>query len=160
MSTRPNWFRAVVAIFVLTFVSLTVQIYSQDLKISNSDSDPVEKGLVEELFPYAMKSVGPESADLITAGTYAFLAQTSIGLEDMSAGTTQLVGGALDDNASPVTNIGFDFWYDGVRHSQFSVNANGLARLGSTVATGSFNNTTEGLNTTVNAPKIAAYHED
>ncbi len=75
----------------------------------------------------------PGSADLITAGTYAFLAQTSISLEDMSSGTTQLVGPSSDDTASAVTNIGFDFWYDGVRQTQFSINANGLARLGSTV---------------------------
>jgi hypothetical protein len=33
----------------------------------------------------------------------------------MSSGTTQLVGPGLDDTASAVTNIGFDFWFAGTR---------------------------------------------
>ena len=61
---------------------------------------------------------------------------------------------------SAVTNIGFDFWYDGVRFSQFSVNANGLARLGATAVGTTFNNSTSGLDTVTNAPKIAPYFED
>jgi hypothetical protein len=78
----------------------------------------------------------------------------------MSTGTTQLVAALQDDTVSSVTNIGFDFWFDGVRHSQFSVNANGLARLGSTVVAGTFNNSTTGLDNVTNAPKIAPYFED
>ena len=72
--------------------------------------------------------------DLITAGTYPFTSASGVALEDMSSGTTQLVGPSQDDTASPFTNIGFDYWYDGVRTSQFSVNANGLLRLGPTVS--------------------------
>lgn len=164
MSTRPNWFRVVVAVFVLAFTSLTVRIHSQELRISNIEPpDRVEKGLMQELFPYAMKSAPaePGSADLITAGTYPFSVQTGVALEDMSSGTSNLLfGPALDDNASLVTNIGFDFWYDGVRQSQFSVNVNGLARLGATAVGTNFNNSTDGLGTTLNAPKIAPYFED
>ena len=57
--------------------------------------------------------------DLITAGTYPFTSAAGVALEDMSSGTTQLVAPSVDDTASPVTNIGFDFWYDGVRATQF-----------------------------------------
>jgi hypothetical protein len=70
--------------------------------------------------------------NLVTATSYPFTATTGVALEDMSTGTTQLVAASQDDTASAVTNLGFDYWYDGVRFTQFSVNANGLMRLGAT----------------------------
>ncbi len=163
MSTGSVRFHFVFALIVVIFVGLSVRTYSQELRIdSNVEPDRAEKQLIDELFPYALKSPAddPVSANLITGGTYAFSVQTSISLEDMSSGTTQLVGPNSDDTASPVNNIGFDFWYDGVRHAQFSVNANGLARLGSIAVGTTFNNSTSGLDTTTNAPKIAPYFED
>src|ERR1041384_216397 len=97
--------------------------------------------------------------DLITATTYGFANASAVALEDMSSGTTQLVAANLDDTASAVTNLGFDFWYDGVRFTQFSVNANGLCRLGSAAVSTSFDNSTAFASTT-NAPKIAPYFDD
>ncbi len=97
--------------------------------------------------------------DAITAGTYAFAALAGVSLDDMSTGTTQLVAAGVDDTASPVTNIGFDFFYDGVKATQFSVNANGLARLGPVAVSTAFNNAT-GFATTTNAPKIAPFFDD
>ena len=97
--------------------------------------------------------------DLITATTYAFTNASAVALEDMSIGTTQLVAANLDDTASLVNNMGFEFWYDGVRFTQFSVNANGLCRLGSTAVSTSFDNSTA-FNSTTNAPKIAPYYDD
>lgn len=94
---------------------------------------------------------------MITAGTYFFSTQTVVLLEDMSSGTIQLVGPSIDDTASAVTNIGFDFFYDGTRYTKFSVNANGLARLGATVVGTTFSNS---LATTTNAPKIAGFFDD
>ena len=93
----------------------------------------------------------------ITATTYPFTSASGVALEDMSSGTTQLVAANLDDSASSLTNIGFDFWYDGVRMSQFSANANGLCRLGSTVIDTAFTNA---LASTTDAPKIAPYWDD
>ncbi|MFL6253855.1 MAG: beta strand repeat-containing protein, partial [Pyrinomonadaceae bacterium] len=80
-----------------------------------------------------------------------------VALEDMSSGTTQLVAASLDDNASAVTNIGFEYWYDGVRATQFSANANGLLRLGATAVSTGFTNS---LGSTTDAPKIGAYWDD
>jgi peptidase C25-like protein/fibronectin type III domain protein len=97
--------------------------------------------------------------NLVTATTYPFTSAAGVALEDMSTGTTQLVGANLDDTASAVTNIGFDFWYDGVRFTQFSVNANGLSRLGGTAVSTAFDNSTT-FNSTTNAPKIAPYFDD
>ena len=96
-------------------------------------------------------------AQVISATTYQFTAGTAT-LEDMSSGTVQLVGQTLDDTASPLTQIGFEFLHNGVRQTLFSVNANGLMRLGPTLVTTSFDNTT--FNSTTNAPKIAPYFED
>ena len=72
---------------------------------------------------------GLGNAQTISSTTYPFTNSTGATLEDMSTGTTQLLAADLDDNASAVTNIGFDFWFVGVSQSQFSVNANGLCRL-------------------------------
>lgn len=105
--------------------------------------------------------LGASGFEAITATTYAFAATTAA-LEDMSTGTTQLVGPGLDDTASAVTNIGFDFWYDGARYNQFSCNANGLCRLGGAAVSTSFDNAsaTTGFASTTNAPKIAPYYDD
>ncbi len=62
---------------------------------------------------------------------YTFTTATDDSLTDMT-GSTHLLGGDLDDIASPVTNIGFDFFFQGVRYGQFSVNDNGALRLGPT----------------------------
>src|SRR5258708_7876308 len=95
--------------------------------------------------------------ELVTAGTYPFTSTSAVALEDMSSGTTQLLGAGLDDNASPVTNIGFDYWYDGLRSTQFSVNANGLLRFGATQVSTGFANS---LASATDAPKIGAYWDD
>src|SRR6185436_19128211 len=53
-------------------------------------------------------------------------------LTDMSSGTTQLLAANIDDTASALTNIGFDFFFQGARFTQFSINENGVLRLGAT----------------------------
>ena len=151
-------FRVIFYILAILLTAFNANIFAQDAAealqrdggIGLESKDDVKSQIPEEVF----------SNNLITAGTYAFTSAAGVALEDMSTGTTQLVGASADDTASAVTNIGFDFWYDGVRFTQFSVNANGLARLGATVVTTSFNNSSEGLGTVTNAPKIAPYFED
>ena len=101
--------------------------------------------------------VPPPSPNLITATAYPFTSAAAVALENMSSGTTQLVAPDQDDTVSAVTNIGFDFWYDGVRFTQFSVNANGEARLGGTAIGTTFTNT---LASVTDAPKIAPYWDD
>lgn len=47
------------------------------------------------------------------------------------------VGGfSQDDNRSNATNIGFDFWYNGVRYTQFSVSTNGYMDFSNSTADG------------------------
>ena len=62
-----------------------------------------------------------------------------------------------DNQASPVASIGFDFWFMGQKYDQFSVDENGLLRLGSTVITPENVND---FSSSVNAPIIAGYWDD
>jgi hypothetical protein len=92
---------------------------------------PLPKEKADALF-VATTPAQPELAipnAIEVAGNYAFNTGTTGSLTDMSAGTTQLVGANLDDTASAVQNNGFDFYFQGVRFSQFSANSNGLIRL-------------------------------
>ncbi len=103
------------------------------------------------------RSDSTPSPNAITAVTYAFTASSGASLEDMSSGTTVLMNADADDFASAVTPIGFDFWYDGVRQTQFSINANGLMRLGVAAVSTAFSNA---LTATANQPQIAPYWDD
>ena len=173
MSNRPKWFSSVVAVLVFTvFVSsiLVAKLNAQDLlgpvsasgeksKWTNDES----KGIVDDLFPVMSGKpfmIGSESSDLINATTYPFTPLTAVSLEDMASGTTQLVAASQDDTASAVTNIGFDVWFDGVRYTQFSVNANGLMRFGPTVVGNAASGRTNDWATTTDQPKVAAYWDD
>src|SRR5262245_12014093 len=52
-----------------------------------------------------LMGAGAASAQTISATTYPFTNATGATLEDMSSGTTTLLGPNLDDNASLVANI-------------------------------------------------------
>src|SRR5437868_9455312 len=91
------------------------------------------------------------------SANYSLTTNATGSLVDMSSGTTQLLGTLQDDAASAVTNIGFDFWFMGTRYTQFSVNSNGLLRLGSTVVT---TTTNTALGTTATTPYISAFSFD
>lgn len=92
-----------------------------------------------------------------STANYTFSSATNGSLTDMSSGTTQLVGASSDDGASVLTNIGFDFIFMGVSYNEFSVNANGLLRLGSTVINTAYTND---LSSATNVPQIAPYWDD
>ncbi|HXC04158.1 MAG TPA: G8 domain-containing protein, partial [Bacteroidia bacterium] len=73
---------------------------------------------------------------------YSVTRATGIAYSSIS-GTGSPLGGwrnagalPLDDNRSIATNIGFDFWYDGIRYTQFSVSTNGFLDLSASAATG------------------------
>ncbi len=63
---------------------------------------------------------------------YSFSTATNASLTDVSSPTGSLVGASQDSYASSVTNIGFDFWFNGILYTQFSASSNGLIRFGST----------------------------
>src|SRR5204862_2954985 len=96
----------------------------------------------------------PAAAQTIDATSYPFTSVPGAALEDMSSGTTQLIGPDLDNAVSTVVPTGFEFWFAGVRPTSFSVNSNGLLRLGATVVTGAPTNKIESVLT---APPTAHY---
>ena len=92
-----------------------------------------------------------------STANYTFASATTASLTDMSAGTSSLVNSSQDDTPSSVTSIGFDFYFMGTRYSQFSVNANGLFRFGSTVVGSTYTNT---LSTGTDLPLLAPFWDD
>jgi len=116
-------------------------------------TDPVEKK-VEAPAP---EVDGTPSSNLIAVTTYAFSNSSGNALEDMSSGTSLLLAADTDDASSTIAPIGFDFWFDGVRQTLFTANANGLIRLGvAPVANTGTNSVTD---TTVQ-PSIFPYWDD
>lgn len=76
---------------------------------------------------------------------------------------------AQDDNRSDFTDIGFDFWYNGTRYSQFSVSTNGFMDFSNSTDDGGpvpdafgFNNTAFTNANMANAtrPAIAPFYDD
>ncbi len=94
----------------------------------------------------------------INSTTYPFTASSGAVLEDMTSGTTQAVGSGNDDGSSGLVNIGFDYWFNGVRYTQLDINANGIVRLGTTMASSSWTNAF-GSGAT-QTPAIAPYWDD
>ena len=68
---------------------------------------------------------------------YNFTNSSTESLTDMSASATDLLVPASPDGEfiSTLAPIGFDFWVMGNRYTHFSVNSNGLMRLGKTQIT-------------------------
>lgn len=66
------------------------------------------------------------------ADRYLFQTNTSSALVDMSSGTQNLIGANQSSVTSAVTPIGFGFWFMGCYYTDFTVNANGILRLGTT----------------------------
>jgi hypothetical protein len=106
------------------------------------------------IFPLLFINMSLFSQTLINGVTYRFNAANTgpVGIV-----ATQLIGPNSDDVASAVTNIGFDFWFAGTKYTQFSVDENGLMKLGNTPITPEPVNN---MASATNLPKIAAYWDD
>jgi len=149
---KPLWIVVVItAVFALMTVNALMQSSSQNaVNTAEARFDPAqssigkegnnlppekEQGQANPATPVNTEGqVVPQAAEV--ASNYTPSTVTTASLTDMSAGTTQLVGANLDDTPSAVTNIGFDFYFQGTRFSQFSANSNGLIRLGAVAVQG------------------------
>lgn len=90
------------------------------------------------------------------ASSYVASTGTGAVLETMNSPQT-LIFSASDDVSSAVQNIGFNFAFNGTAFTNFSVNSNGLLRLGNTVVSTAAINI---LASTNDNPKIAPYWDD
>jgi CSLREA domain-containing protein len=135
------------AIFSLLLLLLGVPAYMQSLQEGEStETPPVEKANfknqkvqlkskadIEAAGQRVEQDVAVEPSAISATTNYTFTTATNASLTDMTGSVSPaLVLADQDDTASAVTNIGFDFYFQGVRFTQFSVNSNGLMRLGST----------------------------
>lgn len=120
---------AAIVLFV-AIASININIVAQSLNNEAVEANPAqieEKGkVIKEEF-----SIPDNTSDLATSNAYVFNTTTSGSLTDMT-GSTQLIGSINDDAASPVTNLPFEFYFMGVRYTQFSASSNGYIRLGGT----------------------------
>ena len=92
------------------------------------------------------------------SANYGFSIQAGIALEDMSSDTTELIAPGTDNNNSIVTSTGFLFRFLGNTVTNFSVNGNGVMRMGAAPIAGT-NNINQTV-TTANAPRIMPYWDD
>jgi hypothetical protein len=143
-----------IVIFALVLFSSAIYTHAQE--ISSPDAGTLTRSGKPERDPNAGKEGGGPD-NLITASTYAFSVQSGIGLEDMSSGTTQLIGPGTEDNNSQLAQIGFLYRFDGGFYTTFGVNGNGFARLGAVPTLASFSNS---ISSTANSPKIMPYWDN
>jgi hypothetical protein len=120
------------AVFNLSVLAQTESLERFDIKTMTGGKG--DKPKEEQVIATKSDFVFDEIAQ---SASYSFATTTTGSLTDMSSGTTSLVASNLDDTASSLTNIGFDFYFMGVRYTQFSVNENGVLRLGATAQAGS-----------------------
>ncbi|MFN5421917.1 MAG: discoidin domain-containing protein, partial [bacterium] len=113
-------------------------------------------GMMKRGFALLMLTMLSFSAGFAQINNYRFESGTTT-YADITGGTTIVNAGSTVGAASTVRNIGFTFNYLGVNYTQFSANAAGLVRLGSTAVT------TESANaivSTTNTPKLMPWWDD
>ena len=91
---------------------------------------------------------------------YGFTHASNASLTDMSSGSVNLLIPATETGefVSTIAPIGFDFWLMGICYTQFSVNSNGLMRLGKTAVTNASVNSA--ANSTSNSSALYAFWDN
>ena len=84
---------------------------------------------------------------------YTFLTETGGDLYDMTS-STQVLGKQLDEQKSTVASIGFDFYFERNLYTSFSVESNGLMRLGGTQISVEYYNI---ITSSTNRPKLSTF---
>lgn len=84
------------------------------------------------VFTAKAQSIANYSTLLSTGVAYGSIATTGIPFGNWR----NTAAFSQDDNRSDFTDIGFDFWYNGVRYTQFSVSSNGFIDFSNSTANG------------------------
>ena len=172
MKTKINHLTSKGAVFAASFLTLlAVSVFavtpaqgaSQPSVSAASKDGDVELNAKSDQVPGKPGEVAPAEvssafSQLNHGHDLSFQHRPARGLDDMSTGTTTLVAASSDDGNSVLTNIGFDFWYDGVRFTTFGANANGFIGWAQLLPPVRLTNTV--FDTTTNAPKIAPFWDD
>lgn len=111
------------------------------------------------LFAITLFLTGNVFAQLINGVTYRFN-----GANTTTAGVTPvipyLIGSGADNAVSPITDIGFDFWFAGTLYTKFSVTEDGLMKLGNSGDPAIIQEPVNSIGSSTNLPKIAPYWDD
>lgn len=139
---------AVIAFFIVgTFFASGAQAQTLDVLKDSASQTKTFKEVIEN--------------NIVNSTTYPYITNSDGTLNTMTTGTTQLIPAGSDDIASAVANIGFTFRFDGVNYTQFSVNSNGMMKLGSTAVSNSrFNEDFPTAITASDYPMLTAYWDD
>jgi uncharacterized repeat protein (TIGR01451 family) len=132
-------FRFIVVSVALALFTSTLAVIGQDVaeRINPKGGDRIDKkGEPTEWVATGEVESATNAPEL--TDNYVFATNTSGTFTDMT-GSTQSVAAGQDDTAGPNTPIGFEFWLNGVRYTQFNATSNGMIALSSTgtTATGS-----------------------
>lgn len=140
-------------LLILTFTSL----HAEDRKRSVAALPEMFTGDWRPALPPVLEGVD-EGDSLIAASTYPMTVLGGWPLEDMSAGTTQLIGPGTDNDNSALSPIGFTFRMDNLNSTTFSANGNGFIVLGRLPAGASSVNDLNAV--AVDNPKAAPFWDD
>lgn len=106
---------------------------------------------------YAAAQPNPPTPLPDVAANYIYSTATGTSLDAMSGSTVALSTG-IDDGTADTLNIGFTFHFAGADYTKFSVNANGVMKLGNTALGSGYFSNNLGLGT-IN-PKLAPFWDD
>lgn len=98
-------------------------------------------------------------AQTISSTTYPRTVSSGVSLVSYTSLST-LIGSGRDDTNSSLANIGFDFWFNGVRYTEFGVSANGYLSLGSAPNATGTSSYVNNLSNGNDVPKIAPFWSD
>ena len=91
--------------------------------------------LLPLLWSYSISAQSVANYTYSTSATGSLVLDNAGNTVDMSSGTTLLIGPSLNTVNTLLTDIGFDFIYNGVRANKFNVTAHGLLGLFSNTGT-------------------------
>ena len=128
---------ALMALLAVSVVLLPGSVAAGSKKMSYPKS-PAEQALAESM-ERANGNWRVERPAPKTSANYGFATSTGGSFTNMT-GSTQLVAAGSDDAASANTPIGFEFWLQGNRYTQFNVTSNGWVGLSATGTTVSATN--------------------
>ena len=150
-----------VLIIVLLFILSGIYTPAQKRTARSAD---LPATMVSDRLPEgeAPRVIQPESTgdpdSLISNATYPMTVLGGWPLENMSGGTTQLIGPSTDNDNSVLAPIGFIFRYDNANFTTFGVNGNGFLTFGLAPSGASAVNSI--MASPTNTPRIMPFWDD
>jgi hypothetical protein len=138
-----------------TSAPATVAVTVNQAPIINSVTATPNPACVGAISQLNVNATDPSQTNV---NVYSFFTDGALGtLDPMTGAATRLTTSNDDTPMATPEPIGFNFTFNGVSYSQFSVSPDGWILLGGATAVNQFTNVTT---STTNIPKISAYWDD